>query len=126
MEELYETYYMGAKSTDLKKNEKLFLCDFFKNLSNDDDKEVLYVLIYYYHLFNEPNELDDIDKIDSESDVEVYPYKSIKNKLRGVDFPLSKLPYKLRNMLYNFCKVLERKEDDEVLVLNIKKNKLNI
>lgn len=121
MEELYKTYYESAKSSDLKKDEKVFLCNFFKNLKDNDDKEALYMLIYYYYERSELGESSELIENPQVTEQQIYPYKSVKNKLRGVDFPLSKLPYKLRNMLYNFCKVLERKEEDETVILSVKR-----
>ena len=110
MEQLFLSYFNSCKETDLKKGEKEFLCDFFKTL-NDNDKEAIFMIIYFYHL-HEINE----EKIE-------YPFYSEKNKLRGVDFQLAKLPYKLRRMLYKFCKIIESNEESLVVNLSVKKEK---
>lgn len=114
MNQLFLTYYNGIKKeNDLKKPEKEFLCDYVKKL-NQMDKEAFYMLIYYYYEFEGKNEKDEI---------EVYPYESSKNNLRGIDFNLSKIPYKLRQMLYKFCKIIEQKEEDSMIEITLKKEK---
>jgi len=112
MEQLFESYYEISKDTDLKKNEKVFICEFVPKLK-EDDLEALYILIYQYYM-NEGNEANT-----------AYPYNSKKNKLRGIDFNLTKIPYKLRNMIFKFCKAIESKcEDEQVsLTIDLKKKK---
>lgn len=105
MQELFETYHRVSKDVDLKKNDKVFLCDFIKNL-DEDDLEAAYLLIYYYHIK---------DGGDAKN---AYPFGCKKNRLRGIDFSLSKLPYKLRNILFKFCKAIESKEDDNTISLS--------
>lgn len=108
MEQLFRTYYNNAKSTDLKKDEKQYLCSFFPRLTNDD-KEAVYMLIMHYYLEEGGNVRD------------AYPYGMVKNKLRGVDLSLTKLPHKLRNIIFKFCKIIESNNEGLVVDIRIKK-----
>ena len=111
MNELFMTYYNSAKENDLKREEKEYLCEYVKTL-NENDKEAFYMIIYYYY-----------EMESNKKDIEMFPYNCEKNELRGIDFNLSKLPYKLRQMLHKFCKVVEHKEEDLTVKLTLKKIK---
>lgn len=88
MTELFETYYKISKSSDLKKEEKVFLCENIDKLSLDD-KEMAFIMIYLYHIEEGGEKTTTL------------PYKSEDNDV-GIEFSLTKLPFKLRQMLYNF------------------------
>lgn len=108
MEQLFRTYYNNAKNTDLKKDEKKFLCSFFPRLK-EEDKAAVYMLIMYYF-------------IDDGGDVkDAYPYGMDKNKKRGLDVSLTKLPYKLRNIIFNLCKMIESSNEALFVEICIKK-----
>lgn len=111
MENLFKTYYNNSATSDLKKAEKEFLCNYIENKLSEDDKEAVYMLIYYYYLE------------DGGDITNAYPYGSKKNKLRGINIPLTKMPHKLRQILYKFCKVIESNQDGLVVEINIKKKK---
>lgn len=112
MEQLFRTYYNTSPSSDLKKEEKDFLCKFVANKLSDDDREAIYLLIYYYYTLE-----DNGDKLNAR------PYNAKKNKVRGIDVPLSKTPHKLRQILYKFCKVIESGNEGLVVEINIKRKK---
>lgn len=109
MAQLFETYCNNASNVDLKKTEKEFLCDFISKMCKDEDKEAIFILIYYFYLHENGDKTN------------LYPYKCKKNKARGLNFSLTKLPYKLRQILYKFCKTIECNENELVVEINIKK-----
>lgn len=112
IQNLFESYYRGCKNNDLKKEEKEFLCDFICNISNNDDKEVLFLLIYYYYI--NIHHRGDVSKIDINS---VAPFEGVDvmddDGQHHFQLSLLKLPYKLRQILYKFCKMLENNERRE-------------
>ena len=112
MEQLFKTYYNERRTmNDLKKSEKEFLCDYITNKLSEEDREAIYILIYYFYL----EKGGDI--------INAYPFRAKKNKLRGIDFSLSKIPLQLRQILYKFCKVVESNQEGLVVEINIKRKK---
>ena len=99
MSELFETYYKMSKSSDLKKDEKVFLCENIGKLSLDD-KEMAFLMIYLYHVEEGGEKTTTL------------PYKSCQSEDddAGIEFSLTKLPFKLRQMLYNFTLFIVNKK----------------
>lgn len=94
MFQLYHTLNSNIQSTDLKKIEKT---EILKTIDTMDQssKEALFLLIYEHYRLNE-----------DPSDIYKLPYGGTE-KNNGIEFNLSKMPIKLRRIIYKFIKIVQ-------------------
>lgn len=96
--ELYHTLNSNLQNNDLKKKEKEEIINQI-NFLDKESMEAIFLLIYEHFRLNSDN-----------TELYVIPYEgqSCNNNLI---FNISKLPIKLRRIIYNFIKILQQKND---------------
>ncbi len=118
MHELYNIYLKYETKNDLTKEECKYLTKSIQHLSSDD-REVLFMLIFYY-IMNDGKIILDTNNIVDMYQSNKAKFKNVYSKnsnIKGINIKMSKLDTHLKYMLYKFCKTILN--DDKTMILEL-------
>lgn len=104
---LYQTLCQNTKAKDISVEEKSKITETVLTLNNEE-KEALFLLIYeHFRTSRKKNTIETINLDDLQ-----LPY-GISETVDGIQFSLSKIPLKLRQIILKFINIVDQNKKDD-------------